>query len=405
MTKSFLIMFMILSLSMCAAVQEDTTTTESTTSTSTTTTTTVIRQYSINIFDTGYSTVGAYYYSGSAWSGVTPMSNDGTWWTLTYTGTNDTAFYFQLNGSGSYPSSTKYYRGSAEELWVRDGILYDYDPTGDVPTNEIAVLELNLHTYQESDPYTKLGYVAELIARGNIDFVAFMECAQHTSSNTVTNLLGVPIKQGNMAYIITSILATNYNEQYHYYWNWSHFGWDVWEEGAAVIARTNFDLLAYERKYISTSTSQYSIDSRTAIFGRFAHPMLDEFNLFSTHVSWGTVQTAQLNTLKTYASSKITGSTGATLICGDFNMNYNSSGYKTMTTNGEYDDAYRTVQPRGAADNTMSDGTRIDYHFTRTGSRLVPVTAQRVFIQVSGLDNTFKQVSDHYGVIVRYRIE
>ncbi len=399
----------LFAVSGCNTTPEDTSTTSSTTTTTTTTTTTipVIRQFTINLYDAGYTSAEINYYNGGAWTASpVAMTNGGTWWTIQFTATNDIVFYFRLNGLTWYPgNSGQSYRASLETVWIKNGILFSYDPEGPIPTNEIAVLTLNLHTYQETDPRTKLNYVAQLIAEGNIDMIAFQECAQHMSSNVVTNIGGVNIKDGNMALYIVDLLQTNYSQPYDFYWNWSHYGWTVWEEGSAVICRTNFALLEYERKYISTSTSTTSIDSRTAIFGRIAHPMLGEFNLFSTHVSWGAPQNAQLDALKAFAASKTNASTGATLLCGDYNMNYNTTPYKYMLADGWYDDAYKTIQPMGCGDITITENTRIDYQFLSTNSHLVPVTAQRVFTHVNNFENTFKQVSDHFGVVIRYRVE
>ncbi|MCK5845939.1 MAG: hypothetical protein KAG84_00755, partial [Bacteroidales bacterium] len=45
--------------------------------------------------------------------------------------------------------------------------------------NEYLILTLNLHTYQESNQYEKFNTIVELIAKMDVDFITFQECAQH----------------------------------------------------------------------------------------------------------------------------------------------------------------------------------------------------------------------------------
>lgn len=44
--------------------------------------------------------------------------------------------------------------------------------------NEFNILTINLHTYQEMNQNQKLNYISDIIAKLDIDFVAFQECAQ-----------------------------------------------------------------------------------------------------------------------------------------------------------------------------------------------------------------------------------
>ena len=126
--------------------------------------------------------------------------------------------------------------------------------------NEYLVLTVNLHTYQELQQNEKFHLLANVIGKMDIDFIAFQECAQNKSTAINTGI----IRQDNMAFIISNILKEKYNADYNYIWNWAHYGWDVWEEGVAVLSKHT--LINSEDRYISSSTSTGNITSRKAIF-------------------------------------------------------------------------------------------------------------------------------------------
>jgi endonuclease/exonuclease/phosphatase family metal-dependent hydrolase len=154
-------------------------------------------------------------------------------------------------------------------------------------------------------------------------------------------------------------------------------------------------------QYISVQTVKNSIDSRMAAMAYFDMPGVGLLRFVSVHVSWGDVQSAQLAALNEWAKYS-SEAPGIFLICGDFNMNFDTPGYKQMTEEYLYTDAYRTANPGGKADGTTS-GSRIDYQFL-IGKNIVPVLAQRLFTGAPNWDAAFKQVSDHYGVLVWYQV-
>ena len=82
----------------------------------------------------------------------------------------------------------------------------------------------------------------------DIDFIALQECAQNKSSAIKEGIVRVD----NMALIISDRLRQKYNANYNYVWNWSHYGWTVWEEGLAILSK--YPLLASEDRYISSVT-------------------------------------------------------------------------------------------------------------------------------------------------------
>jgi maltose 6'-phosphate phosphatase len=359
----------------------------------------------VRLYDNGYKSAGIVYLADNGWlKEPAPMKKDGVWMTVTVTNIRELRFYFQIDGAKWYPSknAAAAYRATLKEVWIRDGIAYPYDPVkGKKPAGMFDVLTLNLHTYQEKDPLVKIGYVAEAIAKADADFIALQECAQHSSSNKVTEWFGVTIRSDNMAKIITDALKKKYAKDYNVFWDWAHYGWGVWEEGVAVMSKKAYPMKHPASQYISAQTVKTSIDSRMGAIALFELPGAGLLRLVSVHVSWGDVQSGQLAVLHNWAT-KVNAAPGIILICGDFNMNFDSPGYKQMTEEYGYSDAYRIANPGGKADGTTS-GSRIDYQFLTAGN-VIPVLAQRLFTGAPDWDAAFKQVSDHYGVLVWYKV-
>ena len=146
---------------------------------------------------------------------------------------------YSLGGTmGNYPKDpVEDYSTSVDEIWVKNGLIFNYCPNNKRPLNDLVVLTLNMHTYQEKEQGLKLDRIVNAINELNPDVVVLQECAQHKDSEIIGSHYGKIIKTDNMALIVTNKLKTEFNKKYHYYWDWSHYGWDVWEEGTAVLSK------------------------------------------------------------------------------------------------------------------------------------------------------------------------
>ncbi|MDA3780228.1 MAG: endonuclease/exonuclease/phosphatase family protein [Bacteroidales bacterium] len=276
--------------------------------------------------------------------------------------------------------------------------------------NEYLILTINLHTYQESQQNEKFNMLMEVIGKMDIDFIAFQECAQHKLS-TITN--GI-IREDNMALIISNRLQENYNVNYNFTWNWAHYGWDVWEEGIAILSK--YPIIDSDNKYISTSESTSNITSRKAIYASYEIPE-GKINIFSTHTHWRTSETdeeqnEQIRNIQQMVNEKeILNPITATFVCGDFNVNPTSDypwseGYSTMINNGEYIDTFLEIyseannKPAQSIYNTIG-GTypgRIDYIFMKNNNNFNIIDSQIIFT-----DNVVGKISDHAGVLTKIK--
>lgn len=334
---------------------------------------------------------------------------DHGWWTWSVPAANVLQFRFaRRSGQAFSPARTKHaFRTSLSKTFIKESIVYPYNPDQPRPKNVLAVLTLNLHTWQEKDTPAKLERVADFIARLKPDFVCLQECAQHKDAAPVTDPLAPwqaaddGLKKDNMAHLIAHRLKQQHQLKYNYLWTWAHYGWQVWEEGVAVL--TTLPVTGQGSQYLSANTNKHNIHSRKAVWVRVKHPELGFLNIFSVHTSWwkqGLKQ--QLAALNKLVRSLAFKSGRGTMICGDFNAPYGSAGYRALIAL-QLEDEYLRANPFGGQDSTLGS-SRIDYILTLDSDPLHMSSAQRYFLDDPALGG---RVSDHcavYGFIkVGYR--
>ena len=276
--------------------------------------------------------------------------------------------------------------------------------------NELLFLTINLHTYQEDDQSEKLNIVADAIGRMDIYFIAFQECAQHKNADIIDD----NIRDDNMAWRIAEILKTNYNSTYHFGWDWAHFGWNVWEEGIAVLSK--HPLIETDDRYISSSNSQTNIESRKVVYGAFQ--LGDKrIHLFSAHTHWRTSETSeeqnnQMKNIQAMVAEKEVVN-AYSFVAGDFNGNPTDSypwseGYNTMVKDGVYIDTYFVANPD--ANNKPAQSKhhtilgdfpgRIDYIYMKENTAFEVQASQIIF-----KSDIIGKVSDHYGVLTKVMLK
>ena len=289
------------------------------------------------------------------------------------------------------------------------GILTTFDSTKNKKSpEELIVLTLNLHTYQETAQDEKFDIIVKAIAEYDVDLIAFQECAQKKDSPFIDG--STTIRNDNMAYIITKRLKQYYNLDYDFKWDWAHYGWSVYEEGVAVVSK--HPITASQSTWISTSASTSSIISRKAVYSSVTHPDFGRINLFSAHLHWRTTinndQTIQIQNLQKFVNDN-TGDSVATFVCGDFNMQPTEyapwdEGYNAMTDSGEFIDTFYVYNPaandmpeQSKYDTVKGDTPgRIDYIFMNKLAQFTVISSQIIFTPA-----ILGTVTDHYGVLTR----
>jgi maltose 6'-phosphate phosphatase len=261
---------------------------------------------------------------------------------------------------------------------------------------QLKILILNLHCYQEQNQDRKFTQIAKAIEELDVDIVCFQEVAEFWNN-------GEGDWSSNSARIINDRLP----QPYHLYTDWSHLGFDKYREGVAILSR--LPISNQQSKYVSNSHDIYSIHSRKVVMTRVHVPFMGAINVFSAHLSWiedGFEE--QFNRLHEWAADNQAEDIKATLLCGDFNITAGSKGYELVVDSNEYDDQFLEINQKGVFEKVfrvnddhwhglLTDDYRIDYVFMNKTSQLQVTSAKVIFT-----DEDYGQVSDHCGYFMTF---
>lgn len=260
----------------------------------------------------------------------------------------------------------------------------------------LKVLILNLHCCQEENQDRKLSLIARAIDELAVDIVCLQEVAELWND-------GRGDWQSNTARIINERLAA----PFQLVTDWSHKGFERYREGVAILSR--HPIARHQARFVSTAQDPHSIHTRKVVMAQIKVPHLGLLNVFSSHLSWWNDGFAeQFDNLRRWATDEHTAHVAASLLCGDFNIEAGSRGYRFVVDSHEYDDQYlRAVSPQvfrsvfrpdGAPSyDGLRDDRRIDYVFLRRGSALRAVSGRVVFN-----DHDYGRVSDHCGYLLSF---
>lgn len=163
--------------------------------------------------------------------------------------------------------------------------VYAFSPAlSNKAADEIYVLTINMHTYQESGMGAKFQKIADVIGKLGIDIVLMQECAQRNNTTVVSNINGVNIRSDNMAKILMEMLLTNYGVQYYYAWDWAHIGFSYYEEGVGILSR--YPLSGINSRYLDSRTSTSDLHSRKAVNAQADFTGFGRVSMTSVHTSW-----------------------------------------------------------------------------------------------------------------------
>jgi len=294
----------------------------------------------------------------------------------------------------------------------------------------LAVLSLNLHTYQEirtagiaeaelSDDLAQqrieaYGPIFDRIAAGiaalDPDIVCLQEVGEWPGGPPGDpELVEFGTSDTNMVHQILSRLE---DRHYYYTMDWSHYGWEVWLEGSAILSK--HPLSSTESRFISNPDHgrHASWKSRNVPMAKIDVPRIGEVTVFSVHTGWWDDPEEpfqeQYRRLLGWAA-ETTDPASTAFLCGDFNIAAGSPNYPFMTQGTGYSDQYALANPDGMFDATISGGAdgwqdsktgqRIDYILMNDGSSLEVKRARRVFT-----GNDFGRVSDHVGIYAEFEI-
>jgi maltose 6'-phosphate phosphatase len=266
-------------------------------------------------------------------------------------------------------------------------------------SEQLKILILNLHCYQEQNQDEKFTQIAKAINELDADIVCLQEVAEFWND-------GAGDWPSNSAKIINDRLS----HPYHLHTDWSHLGFDKYREGVAILSR--FPLANQQARYVSDSHDIYSIHSRKVVMAQLYVPYLGLINIFSAHLSW--IEDGfegQFKRLHQWAKDNHSDDVKASLLCGDFNITAGSKGYELVVNSNEYDDQFLQANEQGVFEkifrvnddhwhDLLAEDYRIDYIFMNKSSELQVSSAKVVFT-----NEDYGQVSDHCGYFMTFDLK
>ena len=249
----------------------------------------------------------------------------------------------------------------------------------------LKVLTLNLHCYEEPEWDAKFWTIARAINDHAVDVICLQEVAEPWNDG-----------RGDFAANAARIIRDRLDQSYHLATDWSHIGFGRYREGSAILSRYNFQVK--DSGFVSPTTDPTSIHSRKIVMAQIDVPTIGAVNVFCAHLSWWQDGFKdQFERLRRWADEKHTAGTAATLLCGDFNSEPSSEGYRLATAGGEYEDQYWKVNLEAPAELRADADRRIDYIFLKRGSGLKAVASKVLFTAAD-----YGTVSDHPGIYAEF---
>jgi maltose 6'-phosphate phosphatase len=264
---------------------------------------------------------------------------------------------------------------------------------------DLKILTLNLHCYQEANQNHKFSKIARAINELNVDIICLQEVCENWNNG-----------QGDWNTNAAKIIRDHLAKPYHLYTDWSHIGFDRYREGIAILSR--YEFLMKESGYVSQCDDMYNIHCRRVVMGQVYVPYMGRINVFSAHLSWWSDGfKEQFERLREWANRGHSKDVVATFLGGDFNIQAGSQGYVSVVNTKEYEDQFLKATSRNIFDGvfrksssnwpqTLANDYRIDYIFMKKGSDL-KVTSARILFS----EHDYGRVSDHEGYLMTFEPE
>ncbi|MGY3704129.1 hypothetical protein BW731_08060 [Vagococcus martis] len=267
-------------------------------------------------------------------------------------------------------------------------------------------LTLNVHSWMEEDTEEKMDILAHYIISSGLDGVSLQEVNQRIDALPEENPLHfVPsinektiIKQDNYALCLVKRLA-ELGEEYHWSWTYSHIGYDIYEEGVAILSKVPIKPYAV---LVSNVDDKKSVQRRMMLCAELivsSKPIL----VTSNHYSWWDANSQKGFQIEWKLSKQYLDKfSGVKLLFGDFNGPDTIKNETYDLVNETFIDTYKladkvighyTIPEEIDGWEGTKEQLRIDYAFISEKHR---VRLHQVVFD----GDIYPCVSDHYGIMV-----
>ncbi|KXZ40419.1 maltose 6'-phosphate phosphatase [Alkalithermobacter thermoalcaliphilus JW-YL-7 = DSM 7308] len=263
----------------------------------------------------------------------------------------------------------------------------------------MKLLTLNCHSWQEENQIDKIKYIAKVIKQKKYDVIALQEVSQSINKGIVYK----NIKEDNFALLLLDELKKLTVDEYSLNWDFSHIGYDIYEEGVAIL--TKHPVIENTSFFVTNSNDTNFWKTRKILKSTIDYKGKN-ISFFSCHLGWWDDKEepfkSQVDNLINQAKQE-----NLFFLMGDFNNDAHTKGegYDYLIKKGLYDtyniakikDDGITVKGKIAGWEKNKQGLRIDMIFVNK-----PVNIDYSKVIFNGENG--EVVSDHFGVEIQVNI-
>ena len=262
----------------------------------------------------------------------------------------------------------------------------------------MKLLTLNCHSWQEENQLDKIKILAQAIKDNNYDVVALQEVSQIISGELVNKA-----SKDNYISILLEELKSIGETSYKYIWDFSHIGYDIYEEGLAIL--TKHEIKEWKSFYVSNDTNIKNYKTRKIIEAKIEVDNKD-YKFYSCHLGWWD----DLEEPFKYQVDKLINSLDEkyiNIIMGDFNNDafIRNQGYDYLLSKGLFDtynlakDKSERYTVQGKIDGWENNKANKVLDFILVNKKIKVKESKIIFNNKNQV-----KVSDHYGVEVKIEI-
>lgn len=256
----------------------------------------------------------------------------------------------------------------------------------------MKLLTLNCHSWQEEDQINKIKYLAKTINENDYDVITLQEVSQSVSEKSVDS----KIKKDNFALLLKEELDKYNMNKYDFYWDFSHIGYDIYEEGLAIFTKHK---IINSQSFFITKNEDRSYWKTRKIIKTVISYNNKELDFYSCHLGWWNDEEEPFKNQVDNIMKKVSNNTA--FLMGDFNNNafIKGEGYDYLLEKKLNDlyilakekDSGITVKGKIAGWDDNEEKLRLDLMLSNKNIR---VKTSKVIFNGKNKDI----ISDHYGV-------
>jgi maltose 6'-phosphate phosphatase len=263
----------------------------------------------------------------------------------------------------------------------------------------MKLLTLNCHSWQEQQQLDKIQQVADVIQEKQYDVIALQEVSQ--SINAPIHV--APLKKDNYGLLLLEALKRRNVTDYTLVWDWGHIGYDVYEEGVAILTR--LPILNQQDFFISKSTDQAYWKTRKIVGATVSYKGAP-ISFYSCHLGWWNDEEEPFSYQADTLMKEVTNN-HLSFFLGDFNNNASikDEGYDYLHQHGLHDTCILAkekdsgVTVKGKIDGWDKDNGDMRLDLILANKPISVLSSKVIFNDIN-----HEVVSDHFGVEVEINI-